>query len=87
MILNYVTAYDPSHLRCFLLALLHSSVRNKFASNYLSLFFFAISDQRSLATVVDMGAPTSTLLHTADIDRDCQTSPRGMVQRLILIAK
>ncbi|GAU36519.1 hypothetical protein TSUD_316450 [Trifolium subterraneum] len=34
-----------------------------------------LSDHQSMSTIVNMTTPTSTLLHSANINRDCQISP------------
>ncbi|KEH35769.1 putative transcription factor MADS-type1 family [Medicago truncatula] len=39
-----------------------------------------LSDHQSLSTVVDMVTPTSTLLNSANVDHNCQISPRDAAE-------
>jgi hypothetical protein len=52
----------------------HCLISSKFVSKCLSLFF-AISDQQSMSAIANMVMPTSTLMHSANINRDCQIIP------------
>ncbi|KAK7310821.1 hypothetical protein RJT34_08571 [Clitoria ternatea] len=78
-ILNFTNAYDIAPLRYFILALVNIPfVRPyyKFASDCLP-FLSALRDLQSHNMIVDMLSPTSTVLHSSNMDQDCQMSLRN----------